>query len=278
MSSTSVVRAVLSSPAGIAGSLVIIGVLATATLAPLLYPGDPSDMVASPFIWPGSDPEFPLGTDLMGRDLTAGLFHGASVSLMVGAVAAAIALAIGVSLGAIAGYYGGWMDDLIMRVTELFQTMPAFLLAIVMVAVLNPSIYTIILALGITAWPGIARLTRAEVLALRNRDFVQALIGMGMSDWRIVLFHVVPNALTPVIVAASILVATAILSEAGLSFLGLGDPNHVSWGTMIGAGRDALRTAWYQTAIPGLAIMITVLALNLLGDALNHALNPRLRP
>lgn len=277
MSSTSIVRAVLSSPAGIAGSLVIIGVLAAATLAPFLYPGDPSDMVASPFIWPGNDPEFPLGTDLMGRDLTAGLFHGASVSLMVGAVAAAIALAIGVSLGAVAGYYGGWLDDLIMRVTELFQTMPAFLLAIVMVAVLNPSIYTIILALGITAWPGIARLTRAEVLALRNRDFVQALIGMGMSDWRIVLFHVVPNALTPVIVAASILVATAILSEAGLSFLGLGDPNHVSWGTMIGAGRDALRTAWYQTAIPGLAIMITVLALNLLGDALNHALNPRLR-
>lgn len=277
MSSTSVVRAVLASPAGIAGSLVIIGVLAAATLAPFLYPGDPSDMVASPFIWPGNDPEFPLGTDLMGRDLTAGLFHGASVSLMVGAVAAAIALAIGVSLGAVAGYYGGWMDDLIMRITELFQTMPAFLLAIVMVAVLNPSIYTIILALGITAWPGIARLTRAEALALRNRDFVQALIGMGMSDWRIVLFHVVPNALTPVIVAASILVATAILSEAGLSFLGLGDPNHVSWGTMIGAGRDALRTAWYQTAIPGLAIMITVLALNLLGDALNHALNPRLR-
>ncbi|MDH2399909.1 ABC transporter permease [Bradyrhizobium sp. SSUT18] len=277
MSSTSVVRAVLASPAGIAGGLVIAGVIAAAALAPFLYPGDPSDMVASPFIWPGNDPEFPLGTDLMGRDLTAGLFHGASVSLMVGAVAAAIALAIGVSLGAVAGYYGGWMDDLIMRVTELFQTMPAFLLAIVMVAVLNPSIYTIILALGITAWPGIARLTRAEVLALRNRDFVQALIGMGMSDWRIVLFHVVPNALTPVVVAASILVATAILSEAGLSFLGLGDPNHVSWGTMIGAGRDALRTAWYQTAIPGLAIMITVLALNLLGDALNHALNPRLR-
>lgn len=277
MSTTSVLRAVLASPAGIAGSLVMVGVIAAAALAPLLYPGDPADMVAAPFVWPGSDPEFPLGTDLMGRDLTAGLLHGASVSLMVGAVAAAIALVIGVTLGAVAGYYGGWMDDLIMRVTELFQTMPAFLLAIVMVAVLNPSIYTIILALGITAWPGIARLTRAEVLALRNRDFVQALIGMGMSDWRIVLFHVVPNALTPVIVAASILVATAILSEAGLSFLGLGDPNHVSWGTMIGAGRDALRTAWYQTAIPGLAIMITVLALNLLGDALNHALNPRLR-
>jgi peptide/nickel transport system permease protein len=277
VSSTSVIRAVLSSPAGIAGSVVVVGVLVAATLAPFLYPGDPSDMVSSPFIWPGHDPEFPLGTDLMGRDMTAGLFHGASVSLVVGAVAAAIALVIGVSFGALAGYYGGWIDELIMRVTELFQTMPAFLLAIVMVAVLNPSIYTIILALGITAWPGIARLTRAEVLALRNRDFVQALIGMGMADWRIILFHVVPNALTPVIVAASILVATAILSEAGLSFLGLGDPNHVSWGTMIGAGRDALRTAWYQTAIPGLAIMITVLALNLLGDALNHALNPRLR-
>jgi len=162
-------------------------------------------------------------------------------------------------------------------VTELFQTMPAFLLAIVLVAILSPSIYTIILALGITAWPGIARLTRAEVMALRDRDFVQALIAMGMRDRRILLLHIIPNALTPVIVAASILVATAILSEAGLSFLGLGDPNHVSWGTMIGAGRDALRTAWYQTAIPGVAIMLTVLALNLLGDALNQALNPRLR-
>lgn len=273
----SILRSVLSSPAGLAGSLVVLLVLAAAALAPLLYPGDPFDMVAAPFTWPGSDAGYPLGTDLMGRDITAGLFHGASVSLMVGAVAAAISLGIGVTLGAISGYYGGWIDDVTMRVTELFQTMPAFLLAIVMVAVLSPSIYTIILALGLTAWPGIARLTRAEVMALRDREFVQALVAMGMRDWRILVVHIVPNALTPVIVAASILVATAILSEAGLSFLGLGDPNHVSWGTMIGAGRDALRTAWYQTAIPGLAIMITVLALNLLGDALNHALNPRLR-
>ncbi|MBX9874155.1 MAG: ABC transporter permease [Beijerinckiaceae bacterium] len=277
MSRPSILRTLFSSPAGVVGSIVVAAVLTAAAVAPILFPGDPFDMVAAPFTWPGSDPDYPLGTDLMGRDITAGLFHGASVSLMVGGAAATIALAIGVSLGAIAGYYGGWLDDVLMRVTELFQTMPAFLLAIVLVAVLSPSIYTIILALGITAWPGIARLTRAEVMALRDRDFVQALVAMGMSDRRILLLHIVPNAMTPVIVAASILVATAILSEAGLSFLGLGDPNHVSWGTMIGAGRDALRTAWYQTAIPGLAIMLTVLALNLLGDALNHALNPRLR-
>ncbi|MDR6870783.1 peptide/nickel transport system permease protein [Bosea sp. BE125] len=277
MNRPSILRTLRSSPAGIAGSLVVIGVLAAAVTAPLLFPGDPFDMVAAPFTWPATDPDYPLGTDLMGRDIAAGLFHGASVSLMVGAIAAAIALSIGVSLGAIAGYYGGWIDDVVMRVTELFQTMPAFLLAIVLVAVLNPSIFTIILALGVTAWPGIARLTRAEVMTLRDRDFVQALVAMGMRDWRILVVHIIPNAMTPVIVAASILVATAILSEAGLSFLGLGDPNHVSWGTMIGAGRDALRTAWYQTAIPGLAIMVTVLALNLLGDALNQALNPRLR-
>lgn len=270
-------RSVLATPAGIFASTVLAGVLLAVVIAPFLYPDDPFDMVAVPFLWPWEQAEYPLGTDLMGRDITAGLLHGASVSLTVGAVAAAISLIIGISLGAVAGYFGGWIDDIIMRVTELFQTIPSFLLAIVLVAILSPSIYTIILALGVTAWPSVARLTRAEVLTLRKRDFVQALVGMGMPDWQIIVRHVIPNALTPVVVASSILVASAILSEAGLSFLGLGDPNHVSWGTMIGNGRDALRTAWYQTAIPGFAIMITVLSLNLLGDALNQALNPRLR-
>ncbi|WP_099516076.1 ABC transporter permease [Microvirga ossetica] len=270
-------RSVLATPAGIFASTVLAGVLLAVVIAPFLYPDDPFDMVAVPFLWPWEQAEYPLGTDLMGRDITAGLLHGASVSLTVGAVAAAISLIIGISLGAVAGYFGGWIDDIIMRVTELFQTIPSFLLALVLVAILSPSIYTIILALGVTAWPSVARLTRAEVLTLRKRDFVQALVGMGMPDWQIIVRHVIPNALTPVVVASSILVASAILSEAGLSFLGLGDPNHVSWGTMIGNGRDALRTAWYQTAIPGFAIMITVLSLNLLGDALNQALNPRLR-
>ncbi|ANY85390.1 ABC transporter permease (plasmid) [Microvirga ossetica] len=267
----------MATPAGIFASTVLAGVLLAVVIAPFLYPDDPFDMVAVPFLWPWEQAEYPLGTDLMGRDITAGLLHGASVSLTVGAVAAAISLIIGISLGAVAGYFGGWIDDIIMRVTELFQTIPSFLLALVLVAILSPSIYTIILALGVTAWPSVARLTRAEVLTLRKRDFVQALVGMGMPDWQIIVRHVIPNALTPVVVASSILVASAILSEAGLSFLGLGDPNHVSWGTMIGNGRDALRTAWYQTAIPGFAIMITVLSLNLLGDALNQALNPRLR-
>lgn len=264
-------------PAILSGGVILAAVLAGALLAPLWFPDDPLDMVGAPFTWPGSDPGLPLGTDLMGRDLLAGLLHGARVSLLVGLSSAVIALVIGVVVGAAAGFYRGAADAVLMRITEFFQTIPAFLLAIILVAVLEPSLGTIIFALGVTSWTSIARLVRSEFISLREREFVRASIALGASDFHLIVHEILPNAWTPIIVSTGLLVANAILSEAGLSFLGLGDPNVVSWGSMIGLGRDALRTGWYMTAIPGLAIVATVLALNLLSDALHAALNPRLR-
>ncbi|XAH24352.1 ABC transporter permease [Xylophilus sp. GW821-FHT01B05] len=264
-------------PSILLGGSILLLVFAAALLAGVLYPGDPLDMVGAPFVWPGNDAAVPLGTDLMGRDLAAGLLHGARVSLLVGVSSALIALVIGIALGAAAGFYGGRVDAVLTRITEFFQTIPAFLLAIILVAVLQPSIGTIVFALGVTSWTSIARLVRAEFLSLREREFVKASIALGASDAHLIFREILPNAWTPVIVSTALLVANAILSEAGLSFLGLGDPNVVSWGSMIGLGRDALRTAWYMTAIPGVAIVLTVLGLNLLSDALHAALNPRLR-
>ncbi|MFT4191556.1 MAG: ABC transporter permease [Comamonas sp.] len=264
-------------PSILLGSLILLLVAGAALLADWLFPDDPLDMVAAPYVWPGSDPATPLGTDLMGRDLLAGLVHGARVSLLVGLSSAIISLLIGVAIGALAGFYGGRIDALLTRVTEFFQTIPAFLLAIILVAILKPSVTTIVFALGVTSWTSIARLVRSEFIALREREFVRAAVALGASDAHVVLREILPNAWTPVVVSTALLVANAILSEAGLSFLGLGDPNVVSWGSMIGLGRDALRTGWYMTAIPGLAIVLTVLSLNLLSDALHAALNPRLR-
>lgn len=259
------------------GGAILLLVLAAAALAGVLFPADPLDMVGAPFIWPGTDPATPLGTDLMGRDLLAGLAHGARVSLLVGVSSAAVALAIGVTIGAAAGFYRGAVDAVLSRITEFFQTIPAFLLAIILVAVLKPSLGTIVFALGVTSWTSVARLVRAEFLTLREREYVRAAVAVGASDAHLIFRELLPNAWTPIIVSTGLLVASAILSEAGLAFLGLGDPNVVSWGSMIGLGRDALRTGWYMTAIPGLAVVLTVLSLNLLSDGLQAALNPRLR-
>lgn len=267
----------LRAPSAAIGAAVLLLLLGAAATAGWLYPGDPLEMVGAPFTWPGADAEFPAGTDLMGRDILAGLFHGARVSLLVGGASAAIALALGLLVGAIAGYAGPRVDAVLMRLTELFQTVPSFLLAIVLVAILGPSLSTIIFALGVTSWTGIARLTRGEFITLREREFVRAAQALGAGHARIIFREILPNALPPIIVTTAVLVANAILSEAGLSFLGLGDPNVVSWGSMVGAGREALRTAWYMTALPGLTIMAAVLALNLLSDAVNDALNPKLR-
>lgn len=263
--------------AAVAGVAILAVVAAMALAAPVIYPGDPWDMVAEPFLVPGASPDYPLGTDMMGRDLAAGVFHGARVSLLIGIVATVVALLVGVALGAAAGYFGGWVDDVLMRITEVFQTIPAFLFAIVLVAIFQPTVATIVLAIATVSWPPVARLTRGEFLGLRNREFVQACISLGMGDLRIVLLHCLPNALAPIIVTGSLMVATAILTEAGLAFLGLGDPNVMSWGTIIGAGREVLRTAPYVATLPGIAILLTVLALNLVGEGLNDALNPKLR-
>jgi len=263
-------------PAAWLGASLLLLVGLAALLAGHLYPGDPLDMVGAPYVWPGRQADTPLGTDLMGRDLAAGLAHGARVSLLVGFSSALIAVVIGVLVGAVSGFYRGRVDAVLSRLTEFFQTIPAFLLAIILVAVLKPSLGTIVFALGVTSWTGVARLVRAEFLTLREREFVKASVALGAGDLHLIFREILPNAWTPVIVSTALLVANAILSEAGLSFLGLGDPNVVSWGSMIGLGRDALRTGWYMTALPGLAVVLTVLSLNLLSDVLHAALNPRL--
>ncbi|MBV5291841.1 MULTISPECIES: ABC transporter permease [Curvibacter] len=263
-------------PAAWLGASLLLLVGLAALLAGHLYPGDPLDMVGAPYVWPGRQADTPLGTDLMGRDLAAGLAHGARVSLLVGFSSALIAVVIGVLVGAVSGFYRGRVDAVLSRITEFFQTIPAFLLAIILVAVLKPTLGTIVFALGVTSWTGVARLVRAEFLTLREREFVKASVALGAGDLHLIFREILPNAWTPVIVSTALLVANAILSEAGLSFLGLGDPNVVSWGSMIGLGRDALRTGWYMTALPGLAVVLTVLSLNLLSDVLHAALNPRL--
>lgn len=265
----------LRSRAALAGSIGLALVAGAALFAGEIFPGDPLDMVARPFIWPFTSTEYPLGTDMLGRDILVGLVYAARVSLAVGLAAAGLAVALGVVFGALSGYFGGWVDQVLTRITEVFQTMPPLVFVVVVVAILTPSVSSIVLGIAITSWPQIARLVRAEALRLRDAEFVQAARVMGMGHFRIILTHILPNAISPVVVAGSILVASAILTEAALSFLGLGDPNLISWGSMIGSGREVLRTAWYMTALPGLAISLTVMALNLLGNGLNDVLNPR---
>lgn len=258
------------------GILILLAVVAFAILAPTLYPQSPWRPVARPFLAPFVNERFPLGTDTLGRNLAAGLVHGARVSLMIGVVSTLVALVIGVPLGAAAGYAGGFVDDALMRFTEFFQTIPSFALAIVLVAILQPQLGSIVLAIGVVSWPPVARLVRGEVLSLRSREYVQAAVTIGQSTPRIIFSQVLPNTIAPIIVMGSLMIGSAILLESSLSFLGLGDPNLMSWGYMVGAGRTRLLDAWWISFFPGFAIFLTVLALNLAGEGLNDALNPRL--
>jgi peptide/nickel transport system permease protein len=257
------------------GAAVLALVIALALLAPFLFPEDPWEITGPPFRRPG-EMGFLLGTDTLGRDVAAGIAHGARVTLLLSLVSTAVALSIGVVLGAVAGYHGGWVDDLVMRFTEFFQTIPNFILLVVLVAIFTPSITSIVVAIGIVSWPPLARIVRGEFLTLRSREFVQAAEVLGQGSGRIIFGEILPNALSPVIVSASLMVATAVLLESALSFLGLGDPNLMSWGYMIGASRTVIRQAWWISCFPGIAIALTVLALNLVGEGLSDALNPRL--
>ena len=257
------------------GAAVLALVVALALLAPFLFPEDPWEITGPPFRRPG-EMGFLLGTDTLGRDVAAGIAHGARVTLLLSLVSTAVALSIGVVLGAIAGYHGGWVDDLVMRFTEFFQTIPNFILLVVLVVIFTPSITSIVVAIGIVSWPPLARIVRGEFLTLRSREFVQAAEVLGQGSGRIIFGEILPNALSPVIVSASLMVATAVLLESALSFLGLGDPNLMSWGYMIGASRTVIRQAWWISCFPGIAIALTVLALNLVGEGLSDALNPRL--
>ncbi|MEB8388022.1 ABC transporter permease [Rhodobacteraceae bacterium KMM 6894] len=258
------------------GLVILAIVIIAAILAPFIFPQSPWKMVQRPFLPPFTQDGLLLGTDALGRDVMSGLAHGAYVSLLVGLVSTIVALAIGVPVGACAGYFAGRTDDALMRFTEFFQTIPSFALAIVLLAIFQPSLVFVIIAIAIVSWPPVARLVRGEVLSLRTREFVEAATLSGLGNTQIILRHILPNALPPIIVLASLMVAQAILLESSLSFLGLGDPNVMSWGYMIGAARTVIRTAWWLSFLPGMAILLTVLALNLIGEGLNDALNPRL--
>jgi peptide/nickel transport system permease protein len=265
------------SPAALVGLVLLLAVIGMALSADWLFPRDPLALAGRPLQWPGANPRFWLGTDNSGRDIAAQIFHGARVALLIGLVATSIAVVIGIVIGAVAGFYGGWVDDVLMRVTEAFQTLPNFLLLLVLVAVFGSEISTVVVAIGLVSWPAPARLTRAEFLTLRSREFVEACRTLGMRDAQIIFREILPNALPPVIVYASVVMAVAILLESALAFLRLSDPNVSSWGNLIGLGRDVLRVQWYVSAIPGVAILVTVLAVSLVGQGLNDALNPRLK-
>lgn len=259
---------------GLAGLVLVLGMALTAGW---IFPGDPMAIAGPAQLPPFQDPAHWLGTDRLGRDVLAQLFHGARVSLLVGAAAAAMAVGIGLLVGTTAGFLGGWVDEALMRLTEAVQTVPSFVLALALILVLGPSLGNVVLAIGLGAWTSPARVVRAEIMALARRDFVDAYRCMGMGWARIAFAKLLPNALAPVLVLATVITAGAILIESALAFLGLGDPNRVSWGSMIADGRAVLRSAWTLSAIPGVAIVVAVLSVSLLGEALTAALDPRRR-
>lgn len=259
------------------GVVLLLVVIVVGALASIWYEESPWMMVAQPLLAPFSDSAYPLGTDMLGRDIAAGLAYGARVSLMIGVISTTVAVFVGILVGALAGYYGGWVDDVLMRATEFFQTVPQLAMAMVLVAIFKPSLYSIVGAISMVSWPPVARLVRSEFMTLKQREFVQAAIVIGQRPSRIILTQILPNTASPIIVTASLMTATAILTESALSFLGLGDRNLMSWGSMIGAARTMLRESPWMSLWPGLAIMLTVLAINLIGEGLNDALNPQLR-
>jgi peptide/nickel transport system permease protein len=248
----------------------IVGLLALmAVAAPLLFPGDPLSIAARPMLPPFADPAVPLGTDRLGRDVAAGIAHGARTSLGIALTAAAAALTLGALVGTVAGLSGGLIDDALMRVTEAFQTVPGFLLALAFVSVAGGSSGVVAAAIALSAWTEPARLARAEVLAIRESGYVANARVAGMPPLEIALREVLPNALPPVLALAAVIVAAAVLIEASLSFLGLGDPNRVTWGGMIAEGRAVLRSAPWLSILPGLAVMATVLGIYLIGEGVS---------
>lgn len=259
---------------GVLGLSLLVLLILTAAFADLVAPGDPFSISREVLQPPSATHLF--GTDDFGRDIFRAVIHGARVSLLVGLFSASTAFVIGVIVGGVAGFTGGIVDDLLMRLTELFQVIPRFFLVLIAVALFGSKLWIIILLLGLTYWPGTARLLRAQVLTVRARDYVLAARAIGVSQRSILLRHVLPGALPPIITQVAFLAGGAILVEAGLSFLGLGDRNLVSWGVLLNNAQQFMRRAWWMSAFPGLAITLTVLGLNLMADALNEALDPRL--
>jgi len=269
-------RAIYRNRLAFTGLLIVVGMFLMAALAPVLG-GDPGAIDIANQLLPPSLQHF-LGTDDLGRDVFTRMLYAARISLLVGFVAVGISTLIGIFLGAVSGYYGNRVDMLIMRFVDLMLCFPSFFLILAVIAFLDPSIWNIMIIIGLTSWMGVARLVRAEFLSLRERDFVLAARAIGARDSRIIFRHILPNAMAPVLVSATLGVAGAILTESALSFLGIGvQPPTPSWGNMLIAGKQTLGFAWWLSVFPGLAILITVLGYNLLGEGVRDALDPRMR-
>lgn len=269
-------RMFVRNPSAVAGLALFTLIVAIAVLGPLVYHADPFAITVAPMTPPFSAHAL-LGSDYLGRNILTDLIYGGRATLTVGATAALLSIVIGVAVGALAGYFGGLVDELLMRFTELFQVMPALLFAMVLVALFSPSLVTIAFAIGMSTWTSTARLARAEFLKIKQIEFVAAERAIGAGNMRIIWRVILPNAFPPLIVSGTLSVGAAILFAAGLSFLGLGDPNIMSWGLMIGSSREYILAAWWSVTFPGIAIFLTVLAVTLIGDGLNDALNPKMR-
>lgn len=267
----------LRNRSAIVGMALLFLVVLVTLLGPFIYAVDPFAIVWAPFTPPGEAMAALLGTDYLGRDVLAGIIHGGAATLAVGASAALITVVIGVTMGGIAGFYGGFVDEVLMRITEFFQVLPPLLFAMVLVSLFSPTLPTVAMAIGVVSWTQTARLTRAEFLKIRQLEYVAAARSIGARNPRIMWRVILPNALPPLIVSATLIIGVAILFEAGLSFLGLSDPNIMSWGFMIGSSREYILDSWWAVTLPGVAIFVTVLSVSLIGDGLNDALNPKLR-
>ena len=267
----------MKSPLMLTGGIIVALVAAIAVLAPWIAPYDPNLINVKDILLPPSAAHL-CGTDTLGRDVFSRMLYGARVSLSVGFVAVGIAIAVGVALGALAGYAGGRTDALIMRATDMVLCFPTFFLILAVIAFLEPSIWNIMIVIGLTSWMGVARLVRAELLSLRSREYVLAAESLGVPAPRLVLRYLLPNAMGPILVSAVLGIAGAVLIESGLSFLGLGvQPPDASWGNILTEGKDNIQIAWWLSLYPGLAILVTVLGYNLLGEGLRDSLDPRLR-
>lgn len=267
-------RRFFSQPAATVGTCILLALFLVALGANIIAPGDPFTISGDVLLIPSASHLF--GTDDLGREMFRAVVHGTRISLLIGFLTAVIATTVGIIVGGLSGFLGGWVDDILMRLTELFMVVPRFFLALLVIALLGSHIGLIIVLLGLTFWPGTARLLRGQVLTIKTRDYILAARAMGVRERSILIRHILPAALPPVVTEAAFLIGGAILVEAGLSFLGLGDRNVVSWGTLLNNAQQFVRVAWWMSAFPGLAITLTVLALNLVADGLNQAWNPRL--
>lgn len=257
------------------GGIIVLLLLLLSIFAPVLAPQNPNEINAWQVLSPPSWQHW-FGTDELGRDVFSRVLFGARISLKVGLVAIGIAVLLGSVVGLVAGYYGGWVDTVLMRLVDIMLCFPAFFLILAIITFLEPSIWYIMAVIGLTGWMGVARLVRAETLIIREMDYITAARCSGASDVRIILRHILPNALSPVLVAATLGVAGAILTESALSFLGIGvQPPTPSWGNILTSGKDYIEFAWWLSLFPGLAILVTVLAYNLLGEGIRDALDPR---